>query len=244
MRKQCLLFCFCFYLLSCEKDTTLTNPVSTKIKQLIITTSTSGISTVDTFLYEYDSLNRILSEKSFPSKSSTDYTYIGQSICIQKLYSNGVEGGNIVYLFNALNKIDSIMIVSSNKQDTASSKWIYQNANVLQKVNYYDAKKMLWKRENYTFDANKNLVQIEENIINGNIVNTRNFEVNSVTPYWYSTFPLGMPTLFINTPTKQITNGSLISNITYEFDQLNRISKETWETSANNSTTSKRYTYY
>lgn len=244
MKNQYLLYFLCFFLFSCEKDASLTSQVTTRIKNLVLTTARLGFNSTDSFVYQYDSLNRVISEKAFPSNDSISYTYDALNSYVQKLYKNGVEKSNIIYLLNSMGKIDSTLIISSNKMDTATVKWIYQNTNSINKVYHYDVKKVLWKIETYTYDGNNNVLNIEENLVKDNILNTRTFEVNSVKPYWYSTHPYGMPILFTNTPTKQITNGNIISNITYEFDQLNRITKEIWETTANNSLTTKEYTYY
>lgn len=233
-----------FLLGSCGKDPSLPSNVSAKIKKLIFTSISAGVSRVDTFSYQYDSLDRLSMEKSFLQNSIVIYDYINNSRCIQRNYINGIEGLNIVYIANSINKLDSTLVISTDKKDTVYTNWLYSSNTLLTQVKHFNRQKELWKVDYFTYDNNNNVRTIEEKDPNENLLQSRIFEVNSETPYWYNFQHASIPPLFVNTPIKQTTNNNEISTINYIFDESNRIIKETWNTSINNSVTIKEYTYY
>ncbi len=244
MKAVPVVLLFSLLLAACEKDASIPPVVSAKVKQLIFTSVNSGVTRVDTFSYEYDSLDRLILEKSVLQKSTASYSYPVVGTCIQKNYVGGAEGLNIVYFSNSANKLDSTLVISTDKKDTVSTKWLYSADALVSQVRHYTKNSTLWRTDFFSYDANRNVTAIEEKAPNGSMLQRRTFEVSNDKPYWYNLHQTPMPALFVNTPIKQVTNNNEISMITYVFDGNNRVTKETWNTAANGNMTIKEYFYY
>jgi hypothetical protein len=244
MKNLSFIIILSLLIFSCQKDPSIPATVSAKVKYLIFTSISANITKVDTFSYQYDSLDRLIMEKSALQNSTSVYSYIGNGKCIQSNFINGIEGLNIMYIANNTSLIDSTLVISTDKKDTVYTKWLYNVKNLVSQVKHYNRKKELWKVDYFTYDSNSNVSYIEEKDANDQVLQIRAFEVSSEKPFWYNYQQALIPSFFVNTPIKQTTNNNEISTINYTLDEYNRIVKETWNNAINNNITIKEFVYF
>ncbi|MFT3911355.1 MAG: hypothetical protein QM737_18175 [Ferruginibacter sp.] len=251
--KQVLLFVCLSFIFSCKKNDAGRSTVSTKIKTYIEDlTNVPPYNRIDSFTVSYDADGRIVSNISTTSTLQFLFSYNGTtSATVDIMNNNQLTIREFSYL-NSDQKVDSTFQYNDT-DDSSTTKLIYNaNGQVAQEL-FYDYSlpggAVMWKKNNYTYDANGNLATDTEIMTasgNTNLIIT--YTYNTIEPNWYSLWPTYRQRLPKNCPITATyfypgSGTTETVNTTYTFDNDNRIISET-QTDSYGNVAVKKYIYY
>ena len=242
----CLVLAAAFFLSSCKKDNSASNPNSSSQPKTYTEDIRSSIigNSLTTYDLTYDANGRLTALAAIPSPPSINfvYTYPAANTVTMDLYEGGVLNIHEIMWLNSSSYLDTTYQYD-NTGDTTTEKYIYNgNKQLIQAIiyNYSTSGTSIYNTTSYTYD---NL---------GNAISSEDLLGNMISYSYYSNLPntLRIGQSFLPQAVNCIKTEILNSNGTietvnhyYTFDTSNRLKEDSTYTAEVNLIAIKSYTY-
>ncbi|HVU95318.1 MAG TPA: hypothetical protein VHE34_08845 [Puia sp.] len=241
-----VLAVFCLYV-SCKKSSNSNSSANpNRIKSYVEAVHGTPFDQTDTFSLGYDADGRLTTMTSRTLKMT--YAYNGTASFTLDLYENGQFSIHELAFIKGGTVVDSTWQYN-NSHDTTTEKYIFNGNVLISKItyDYSGGLPFVFRRNDYTYDNNGNLVKDVEGDGSGGI--------NSITTYTYTnkTFQLATTPIYWPAQAKYLPatmtvkdgSGNPTATVTYAyvFDNAGRVTQET-DAVDNGSSVVKSYIYY
>lgn len=237
-------------LFSCKKSDPAPSSGLAKVKTYIEDATNSPLHISDTFNVSYDANDRIQSLISTFSGGKFLYSYNGSSYTLDIMNANHLIIRETSFI-NSNSLVDSTFQYNDTN-DSSTLRLIYNSNKQVIQQRWYEysliSGAQLWKKEDFTYDANGNLIKNITTNPAGTTTIIITYTYNNVVPNLYLLGPVYRPVMYKNLPVSITyfypgTGTTQSVAIAYVLDNNNRVVTET-HTDNNGYTVIKKYSYY